>query len=218
MQAPTGPHCGTERAAPAPLSAQAPPEGEHASFVALQAAAARLLQPALAAARAGAAPAPWRSAPRSGDPQQQLAAVTPAMLLSALSDEGSGAVPEAGVGVAERGVPAPAAHAGRADECVLRAEAAAPFSISERASESQRSSAPAHDEPSAYVVVSAWPRQGDAAQGGFSAEPEWQQELDELHRLRVESAEACSLCGGPKEEASSSGGPASCLYCERLGG
>ena len=209
---------GAERAAPAPPSPQAPPEGEHASFAALQAAAARLLQPALAAARVNAAPAPWPSAPRSGDPRQQLAAVTPAMLLSALSGEDPGAVPEAGAGVGEGGFPAPAARAGRANECVLRTKAAVPFSGSEHASQSQTSSAPSHSMPSAHAMVSAWPRQGDAAQDGLSAELEWQQELDALQRLRMESAEACSLCGGPKEEVASSGGPAGCLYCERLGG
>lgn len=140
------------------------------------------------------------------------------MLLSALGGGDPGDAPEAGAGVCEGGFPAPADRAAWADECTLRAEAAAPLPNSEHASELQRLSAPAHNALSAHAVVSTWPREGDAAPSGFSAEPEGQHELDELQRLRMESAQACSQCGGPREEASGSGGPASCLYCERLGG
>ncbi|KAK9834857.1 hypothetical protein WJX81_004174 [Elliptochloris bilobata] len=50
-----------ERAGPACGAALAVPLDEHASFAALQAAAARLLQPAMASAAASGEPGPWPS-------------------------------------------------------------------------------------------------------------------------------------------------------------
>ena len=138
------------------------------------------------------------------------------MLLSALGRGDPADVPETSAEVREGGHTAPAAGT-----AMLRAtEAAVPFPGGERASEVRSASTPLppHSMPSAHADVSTWPGEEDAAHGGSSVDAEWQEELDALQRLRAESADACSLCGGPKEEASSGGGRASCLYCERLGG